>query len=358
MRVHPVAAAKKLQAGEKSKPGPVNYFAAFDRLNEDSPVLIGFVRQPASHRQNLEALDSFWGASMERDSESPGGILQKAGFDAVTLSVYYRPATPAEISAYESVSRKLGGVFRFILKDGRARSPGYHINLTDPQVLPAEIRDAAWEGPLLQMLIGNKWSTRDRVYLFDFIQGMPLRQRNHLLARLVDLEGVSMHDFASNAADAENDAVVLASGLHDVWRFQAQESSWTATLDAGSWLVRLHEENAILTLQLVSEGSEFIQQLSPFPYKRTYPMTRPYAGRLSSLFNLMTHLTVLYQDGRTGFEARFGETSSDHTGPYWYRKLIETLLHGRGGFSDLSSFTEWPNLKNKFTVHPAIKSNE
>lgn len=347
MHTRKVMPSENRQSGEARKAGPVNYFAAFDCLNEEVPVLIGFVRQPAKQRTNLESMDWYWARELNRNGDDPGGMLQKAGFDAVSLSMRYRPATLREIAAYDKLSAELGGRFRFITASGKAMSPGYHFNLTDTGVIPAELTDATWGGPLSQLLIGSKWRAGKKgPMLFDFVRQMPPDQRDHVLERLIDLEAVPMHSFASNAADAETtDPVVLSSSLRDVWQFQTEGLTWTAQLDAGAWLVRLTGENDNLMLQLIVEGREFVQQLAPFPH--SWPRVEyPYAGRLSSLLNFMDNLAVLCRAGRTGFEAKFGESCTEATGPYWYRKIIENALHGFAESFMQRDRTKWPNLKS------------
>jgi hypothetical protein len=307
-------------------------------------VLVGFVRQPISHRANVSDVEDLWYSVLRGAEATIGGALQQAGLDGVGLSLRYRLATEVEAAAFDALSARVGGTLKFILTSGMARLTRDRYSHIDVPDVPPELKKATWgDRPLTTLVIGSRWRSRSGHTLFDVIRKLPEPLRGRAKARLLDMEAVAMRDFAVSASDPQtSDPVVIASGLLSGWQFDVDGVRWKASLVADTWSVILQGERNKLTLLLNVEGCEHTAQLAPFKEER-HSYGRPYRGRLSSLERLMTYLLALKDDGAERFTEHYGDGGLAVKDIDWYLDLINRILRRFGAFES-DDWTTWPYL--------------
>lgn len=342
-----IAARRQQTKPVRSKsPGPVHYYAVFDCLNGVSPLLVAFVRQPLSHRANVNEVEDFWHGVLHNLGETIGGALQKAGLNGVGLSLRYRQATDIEKAAFDTVSAQLGGTVKFILSNGKARLARDRFTYIDVEAMPPELEKATWnEGPITQLVNGSRWQSRRSGHtMFDIIQKLSEPHRSRAQARLLDTDNVAMRDFAASASNpSTTDPVVIASGLLEGWQFAVDGARWTGSLVADDWSAKLQGDRNKLTLLLFVGDQEHTAQLAPLESKHRFDT--PYRGRLSSLYKLMTYLMVLQQKGIEQFNAQYGDGDEATHTIAWYLELVDRILHSFGPF-DSGSSTSWPYVSH------------
>ena len=193
------------------------------------------------------------------------------------------------------------------------------------------------------LVIGSRWRSRTGKTLSSLVRDLPEPHRARAQSRLLDMEEVSMRDFATSASDPQtSDPVVIASGLVDGWEFEVAVARWESSLVADTWSVKLQGERNKLSLLLNVDGCEHTTQLAPFK-GGDHSYGSPYGGRLSSVHRLMTYLLALKIDGAERFTEQYGDGGVTAKDIDWYLDLINRILQGFGAF-EYGDWTRWPYL--------------
>lgn len=342
--------ARQQEKKAHKPPADIRYYALFDTLNFKSPQLAGFVRQPASNHASLKQLYTSWELVLRQFPETPGAYLASAGFDEGVLFLDRREATAEEIFAFDLVCKSAKKTLKsLVVINGHAFSilTRYSFALSDLGPLPTALSTAQLGRPMQPRLLrGRNWRDRGRD-LFPVIEQAPAAFRQVLENNIVDIENVSMDDFARHAALKPCiNPVVLATGLLDDWEFSTGKNSWRAVFNAHSWGTSLESTGSKLKVCIWLDNHSHEQQLAP-----TSPGGVPYQGYLSSLLSFMDKVAQLKDmDVDASWETALKRTNSEDAtqGRFaWLVGLIDELLNGWSlrisEFLD-SDLTSWPSL--------------
>lgn len=334
------AGPKKVVKGTRAT--RVDYFAAFDCLNNREPLLVGFVRQPASHGACFKALEERWSWRLMRQRLNTGALLAQAGFNAGWLSVFYRRASAEEIVAYEQVSKDVGATLKCLIReaDGRWHPVRSRHAYIPHEPVPARdiLEQARLTGPVTPKLVArSRWDGRGQT-LFNVIDQLPENQRALARERVLDAGMISMKQFVVEAERVAPQPLVLAADF-DRWRFCSHIDGWSARLAAEEWSVTLSESDAVLTVELQVAANIHIQQLAPYTPQYSYGLPTPYSGNLSSLLHFMRRLEWLPNSVPPEFLKETGRSPLD-----WVLEAADWALHGDLRDLDVGDGTDWPHI--------------
>lgn len=328
----------------------IDYYAVFDCLNFQEPYLVGFVRQAASNAGSFRKLEDWWRIVLRGASSSPAHELSKAGFNSSYLSLFVRPATAEEVLAYDGICKSVGATLRYITctqKRGQGLRAHQRYEAEDVGEVPLVLAAAKASEPMLpKLLMGRAWRSNSGTRLFDFIPTMAPLNRERVASLIINLQDVSMAEFAERAsASACTDPVVLASDLTDAWQFSAQGARWSATLKGESWSVELESKSDILSITIELAGCFHRQQLSPY----ASDFGTAYKGYLSSLYPFMREVPILhyadlenYFTKRAEAEKKLTPTKEDRLA--WFVLAVGDYFSGGLFDWDSRDGTAWPRL--------------
>jgi hypothetical protein len=358
-------ATKKEKSGdEKRPPGQNSYYAFFDTISGPRPLLVGFVRQPASNSANIKLMERYWGLHVSRAPGSAAAYLASHGFMDGVLFLDRRPATAAEIVAYDSIGRHAKRALKtLMIVKGQACSPlsrysKYTLELSELGPAPPALAQAEL-GRRVQprLLFGKLWRLESSgVQLFDIVRDAPKVLRESLGRNLVELDSVDMLDFARKASlEPCIDPVVIATALGESWKFSTQKQKWQAVINAERWSVELLSTEATLHIQIQLDKHVHAQRLAPYqPEGRWGYLARPYQGNLSSLIVFMERIQdLVHMDVAASWAAdrqRRGLPENSESLFAWFIGLVNSMLNGwtlRITEYDCAYHVDWPTLEVK-----------
>ena len=348
----------------KKRPPTENaYYAVFDTLSEDRPVLVGFVRQPSSNAGNIHRVAEYWGRTVTRRPQTASAYLASNGFPDGTLLLDRRLATEAEIGAFDQLSKRVKRALKsvIILRGQACTFPdrfGYELSELGPA--PAVLAKAELNRPVQpRLMMGRLWpEERAERKLFDVVYEAPPAIRERLASNLVDIEAVDMLDFARKAALKPCiEPVVLASGLADIWSFSTSRNTWKADYISERWGVSLSSSEVRLDIRLWLDNRTHQQQLAPYEPAHS---TMAYRGYLVSLYSFMKRVHQLQNmdvdASWTNFRKEAELQDSEQARFSWFVELVDSLLTNHSFNMNalrFDSHTSWPELYVATTEAPA-----
>lgn len=331
-------------------PMGIRYYAVVDGLNFAGPHLVGYARHSPAEGPSIAELEHYWRSIILNMPNCPAAALEGAGQNGAELSLFFEPASAAQIQAFDGACERAGKTFRFLAVDADsfAAFQSSQENLaTDIAYMGSNLPARTSVQPVRpKLLIGARHKG-----LFEVVRGMPYAFKEKLQALLLNSEDIRMIDFARSASRRPcTSLAVLASGYLGSWFFAADETAWLATIDGTEgWKVSLYSY-AVSTLLITVEigGKKHSQQLAPGDLS----CSKPYNGRLSALQSFMSRVQRVATDS-VGYY--FPPEFRDK----WMRKmhsrgrlgslvdLLNALLHADGSLDlrEQPDGTNWPQLQ-------------
>lgn len=268
-----------------------HYLLFFDTLNFGPPLLVGFVRQPAGHNANVDALLDRWNSVLGGLKGAVSSCLKENGFYAGELSLDVRRATPEEETVFHEVCKREGTSFRYwlFLPSNRMacrkadRQEYTYLELDTPSLF----RTATLGRPVQPRLL-SPWQFVEKHTLKDVMRAAEPRARAALEQNIVFVDEVPMTQFARNAAVRPCiDPVVLSSNLLDAWTFTTKEGgNWTARAIGEGWSVELIAMSEDLDMTLTYGTLSETYRLAPLATKSDWG--HPYDNTLGALLGLLS----------------------------------------------------------------------
>lgn len=339
--------AARTDAKKTPRRDAVRYYALFDGLDYEEPVLVGFVRQPNSG-DSFRYLEDAYEDLIRQAPSGYGRELLKQGYSAGYLALIRRPATAEEEDAYKAVCKDYDSQFKAILV-AHGKFTGYRAHYLRRVAplggVPAVLASAKVGAPIKPKLLRDNARDNSNQTLFTLTQSWPLEAQSRAARCFVDVESIRMTDFARRAEQTSaDDPLVLGADICAAWRFKPTTKGWVASLESGRWYVSLTSSGKALDISLKWGDSVHTQSMLP----EKIDFGHCYNGNLGGLLQFFRDMRNVWSNGVEqcwavdALEHKLPDTPESRVD--WLARVASLCLHGHWQDFDRYDGTAWASI--------------